>query len=198
MGKATNITYHPGELTRNDRRQVTGSPGTTLWMVGLSGSGKSTVAVALEKALVEQGIAAFRLDGDNVRQGLCSDLGFSADERRENIRRVAEVAALMNQSGLVTIVSLISPTAELRSMAREIHRERDAPFLECYIKASVETCITRDPKGLYARAQRGEIAHFTGISAPFEIPTEPELTLETEEYALETLVEQALHAVKTL
>lgn len=195
MGKATNLTYHPGQLTRNDRSRVTGTQGLTVWMTGLSGSGKSTVAVALEKALVKQGIAAFRLDGDNVRQGLCKDLGFTADERQENIRRVSEVAALMNQAGLVTIVSLISPTAELRAMARTIHEERDAKFLECYIEASVEACIARDPKGLYARAQRGEIPNFTGISAPFDVPQNAEMVLKTEESDLESLVEQALQVI---
>ena len=164
-------------------------------MTGLSGSGKSTVAVALEKALVNQGVAAFRLDGDNVRHGLCQDLGFTDTERRENIRRVAEVAALMNQAGLVTIVSLISPTEELRSMARKIHAQRDAKFMECYIEASVETCIARDPKGLYARAQRGEIQNFTGISAPFDIPQNAELVLKTEENDLENLIAQALQAI---
>ena len=115
MSKATNITYHPGKLTRNDRSAVTGSTGLTVWMTGLSGSGKSTLAVAIESALVARGVAAFRLDGDNVREGLCQDLGFSAEERRENIRRVAEVACLMNQAGLVTLVSLITPTSELQS-----------------------------------------------------------------------------------
>ena len=195
MGNATNVTYHPGQLTQNDRSEVTGSRGVTVWMTGLSGSGKSTVAVALEKALVAQGIAAFRLDGDNIRHGLCKDLGFTAEERRENVRRVAEVAALMNQAGLVTIVSLISPTAELRTMARGIHVERQAAFLECYIEASVETCIARDPKGLYKRAQQGEIKNFTGISAPFEIPEAPELTLKTENDNLDALVAQALQAL---
>ena len=195
MGKATNVTYHPGQLTRNDRSSITGSLGVTIWMTGLSGSGKSTVAVALEKALVNQGVAAFRLDGDNVRHGLCQDLGFTDTDRRENIRRVAEVAALMNQAGLVTIVSLISPTEELRSMARNIHAERDARFMECYIEASVETCIARDPKGLYARAQRGEIQNFTGISAPFDIPQNAELVLKTEENDLENLIAQALQAI---
>ena len=192
MSKATNITYHPGKLVRNDRAAVTGSKGLTVWMTGLSGSGKSTLAVAIEAALVTKGVAAFRLDGDNVREGLCKDLGFSAEERRENIRRVAEVACLMNQAGLVTLVSLITPTADLRALAREIHAAHNAPFLTCYVEASVETCKTRDPKGLYARAETGEIPNFTGISAPFDIPENAELVLKTESYSVETLIEQAI------
>ena len=195
MGKATNITYHPGKLSRNDRAVITGTTGLTVWMTGLSGSGKSTLAVAIEKGLVARGVSAFRLDGDNLREGLCSDLGFSDQERHDNIRRVAEVACLMNQAGLITLVSLITPTHALRALARQIHARRQAPFIDCYVEASIETCIERDPKGLYTRAQNGEISNFTGVSAPFDIPDNAELVLTTENETLETLAEQAINRI---
>ncbi len=197
MSKATNITWHPETVTQAERQAVTGSSGVTLWMCGLSGSGKSTIAVALEHLLHQKSVAAYRLDGDNIRHGLCSDLGFSESDRLENIRRVAHTATLMNQAGLVVIVSLIAPTTELRAMARSIHQTAKVPFLECFVDAPLDTCIQRDPKGLYAKAIAGEIANFTGISAPFEAPQTPEVHLETEHTELHELVATALDALET-
>lgn len=149
----------------------------TVWLTGLSGAGKSTLAFALERRLVSQGHACYVLDGDNVRHGLTSDLGFQRDDRRENIRRVAHVAQLMNDAGLIVVTSLISPMHEDRSMAREIIG--DDRFVETYLSASIDVCAQRDPKGLYAKARAGEITSFTGISAPYEVPASPALEIDT-------------------
>ena len=171
------ITRHVGHVAVEDRARVLGQQPVTLWLTGLSASGKSTLAYALEKRLVEEGQACFVLDGDNIRHGLNQDLGFSPEDRGENIRRVAEVAALFNEAGLIVITSFISPYRDDRRMAREVIG--DDRFIEVFVDASVEECEKRDPKGLYKKARAGEIPDFTGISAPYESPESPELHLDT-------------------
>jgi len=186
--KSTNITWHEGTVSRADREQRLGQRGVTIWLTGLSGSGKSTIAVAAEKALVERGKAAYVLDGDNVRHGLNSNLGFSPEDRTENIRRIGEVAKLFTDAGLIVFTSFISPYRADRDQVRE--NMDDADFIEAYVAASVETCEGRDVKGLYAKARKGEIPEFTGISAPYEEPEKPELVLDTNTQTLEESVTQ--------
>lgn len=164
-------------LSREDKEQLLHQRGIMIWMTGLSGSGKSTVAIGVERELHKRGILCRILDGDNIRAGINSNLGFSAEDRRENIRRIAEIGKLFVDTGIVTIACFVSPTLELRQMAREIIGEKD--FREVYIATPLEECERRDVKGLYARARRGEVKDFTGISAPFEAPTAPDLSLDT-------------------
>lgn len=166
-----------GAIDSTDRARVLRQEPATIWLTGLSGSGKSTLAYELEHRLVSAGHACYVLDGDNVRHGLSADLGFGAEDRRENIRRVAHVAQLLNDAGLIVITALISPMHEDRMMAREIIGSRR--FIETYLSASVEICTQRDPKGLYAMAHSGKISSFTGVSAPYEAPTNPGLLVET-------------------
>lgn len=175
---ATNITWHAGHVSRADREQVLGQRGATLWLTGLSGSGKSTLATAVELDLVRRGRAAYRLDGDNLRTGLNGDLGFSREAREENCRRVAEVACLFADAGLVSVVAIISPYAESRAMARRIHADAGLPFVEVYLAVSAEECARRDPKGLYAAASSGSIEAFTGVDDPYEVPEAPELVID--------------------
>jgi adenylylsulfate kinase len=175
--KSTNITWHAGHVTRKDRERLLRQRGATLWLTGLSGSGKSTVAVAAEAALVERGHLAYVLDGDNVRHGLNKNLGFSPEDRTENIRRIAEVAKLFTDCGALVLTSFISPYRADRDAARAIFGEGD--FIEVYVSTSLETCEARDPKGLYQKARAGQIPEFTGISAPYEAPERPELVLDT-------------------
>jgi bifunctional enzyme CysN/CysC len=177
MNMATNITWHAGEVTPEDRP----FRGATVWLTGLSGSGKSTVAVALERLLIGRGRPAYRLDGDNVRHGLNGDLGFSEADRNENVRRVGEVARLMADAGVVAIVPLISPYRDGRDHARALHTEADLPFVEVFVDTPIELCEQRDPKGLYAKARAGEITGFTGIDDPYEAPLTPELVLTPED-----------------
>jgi adenylylsulfate kinase len=176
--KATNITWHDGAVTHGERQKLLGQRGVTLWLTGLSGAGKSTVAVILEKMLVERGRLAYRLDGDNVRHGLSKNLGFSAADRAENIRRVGEVAKLFADAGVITIACFISPYRADRDAVRELHATGD--FVEVYVKASIETAEGRDPKGLYKKARAGEIKGFTGIDDPYETPLSPELIVDTD------------------
>jgi adenylylsulfate kinase len=185
-----NITWHEGDIAYGDRCDVLGQRGAVLWFTGLSGSGKSTVAVETEKRLTAAEHLCYRLDGDNIRCGLNSDLGFSPEERSENIRRVAHVASLMRDAGLIVLVSFITPYAHLRAMAKEIIGDRY--FHEVYVKADLATCIQRDPKGLYEKAKKGEIKEFTGVSAPFEAPIEPSLTLDTALNSIDESCEQLL------
>ena len=180
--KSTNITWHEGQVTRKDREKVLGQRGVTLWLTGLSGSGKSTVAVAAEQALTERGRLAYVLDGDNVRHGLNKNLGFSPEDRTENIRRIAEVAKLFTDSGIIVLTSFISPYRADRDAARAIFGEGD--FVEVFVSTSLETCESRDPKGLYKKARAGQIPEFTGISAPYEAPERPELVLDTGKLAV--------------
>ena len=177
--KSDNLTWHAGALSPADRRAALGQGGATVWLTGLSGSGKSTVAAALEKALVDAGRAAYRLDGDNVRHGLCRDLGFSAADRAENVRRVGEACKLFADAGVIAVASFISPYRADRAAVRALHESAGLAFLEIFIDTPLSICEQRDPKGLYAKARAGEIQGFTGIDDPYEPPASPELTLDT-------------------
>ncbi|MBL4590475.1 MAG: adenylyl-sulfate kinase [Phycisphaerales bacterium] len=177
--RPTNIVWHDGEITPNDRAKVLRHQGCTLWLTGLSGSGKSTIGVALEKALIGRGLLAYRLDGDNVRHGLNANLGFSADDREENIRRVGEVAKLFADAGVITISSFISPYQRDRDRVRKIHEDNSIRFLEVFVDTPLEVCESRDPKGLYKKARAGEIKGFTGIDDPYEIPLDPDVHIST-------------------
>ena len=174
-------------LSREDKEQLLHQRGIMIWMTGLSGSGKSTVAIGVERELHKRGILCRILDGDNIRAGINSNLGFSAEDRRENIRRIAEIGKLFVDTGIVTIACFVSPTLELRQMARDIIGEKD--FREVYIATPLEECERRDVKGLYARARSGDVKDFTGISAPFEAPTHPDLSLDTSQMTLKDEVE---------
>ena len=186
--RATNITWHQQQVTREDRERLLGQKGVTVWLTGLSGSGKSTIAVAAEEALVARGRLAYVLDGDNIRHGLNKNLGFSPEDRTENIRRIGEVAKLFTDAGLVVFTSFISPYRADRDLVRSIH---DAGrFIEVHVAASVETCESRDVKGLYKKARAGEIKEFTGISAPYEAPEKPELLIDTNGESVEQSVER--------
>ncbi|MGB1277235.1 MAG: adenylyl-sulfate kinase [Nannocystaceae bacterium] len=188
--KNRNIQWQSGLVERSERAQLNGHPGMTLWLTGLSGSGKSTLARMLERRLHHAGIRAFVLDGDNVRHGLNSDLGFTAEDRRENIRRVGEVARLMTEAGQVCIAAFISPYADDRDRVRNIHPP--GLFHEIHISCPLEHCETRDPKGLYAKARKGEIRNFTGIEAPYEAPTRPEVVLKTHLFEPQACLDQLL------
>ncbi|MBK9121082.1 MAG: adenylyl-sulfate kinase [Phycisphaerales bacterium] len=177
--KATNITWHEGHVARTARYELLRQAGATIWLTGLSASGKSTIAFTTEHALVERGHLAYVLDGDNIRHGLNSNLGFSPADRTENIRRIGEVAKLFADTGVVTLTSFISPYRADRDLVRKLHAEAGLPFFEVFVRASVEVCEQRDPKGLYAKARAGQIPEFTGISAPYEEPLSPELILDT-------------------
>ena len=187
---SSNITWHSGRLSREDRAKVFGARGATLWLTGLSGSGKSTLATAVEQRLVHSGRGAYRLDGDNLRSGLNGDLGFDRQSRDENCRRVAEVARLFADAGLVAVVAVISPYAASRQRAREMHDEAGLPFVEVYLDASFERCATRDPKGLYAQASAGAIGEFTGVDDPYEVPESPDLVIGSD-----ATVEDSVEAV---
>jgi len=188
---ASNIFWHSGKVSAERRKERFGHHSATIWLTGLSGAGKSTVAYELERMLLEEGKYCFVLDGDNIRHHLNSDLGFSANDRKENIRRTAEVARLMNQAGLIVISSFISPLREDRAMAREIIGAGN--FIEVYVSASIQVCESRDPKGLYAKARAGKISDFTGISAPYEPPVNPALTIDTGKLPLEEAARTLLH-----
>jgi adenylylsulfate kinase len=176
--KSRNIHWHAGMVTKIDRETISGHKGCTIWMTGLSGSGKSTLAVALEKKLWERGVRAYVLDGDNVRHGLNKDLGFSPGDRTENIRRIGEVAKLFTDAGVINVTAFISPYRADRDQVRALMADGD--FVEAFIDCPVEVCERRDVKGLYKKARAGEIPEFTGISAPYEPPLSPELTVHTD------------------
>ena len=173
-------------LSRRDKEALLHQRGVMLWFTGLSGSGKSTVAIALERELHKRGLLCRILDGDNIRSGINANLGFSEEDRRENIRRVAEVAKLFVDTGIITIAAIVSPTEDLRQLAEDIIGKDD--FKEIYISTPIEECERRDVKGLYARARRGEVKNFTGISAPFEAPKNPALSIDTSKMPLEESV----------
>jgi bifunctional enzyme CysN/CysC len=175
--QSPDVVWHHGAVDAATRQTVTGGPGAVVWLTGLSGSGKSTVAVEVERLLVASGRAAYVLDGDNLRHGLNGDLGFGAEDRSENVRRVGEVAALFADAGVVAVVPLISPYRADRDRARRRAAVAGVPFLEVHLDVSLEVCETRDPKGLYARARAGELTGMTGIDDPYERPLVPELVL---------------------
>lgn len=179
--------------TRADKEQLLGQRGIMIWFTGLSGSGKSTVAIALERELSSRGLLCRILDGDNIRSGINNNLGFTADDRRENIRRIAEVGKLFVDTGIITLAAFISPDNEMRRMASDIIGADS--FLEVYVSTPLEECERRDVKGLYAKARRGEIKNFTGISAPFEAPTSPALDLDTSQLSLQESVERLLDLI---
>ncbi len=175
--KATNITWHEGHVDRREREQLLKQKGCLIWLTGLSGSGKSTVAYTLEHALVQRGHLAYVLDGDNIRHGLNKNLGFSAEDREENIRRIGEVGKLFVDAGLIAMTAFISPYQADRNAARALLKPGE--FIEVYMDAPLEICETRDPKGLYKKARAGEIKGFTGIDDPYEPPEKPELVIKT-------------------
>ena len=194
MGEATNIyPIYEKMMTRSDKEQLLGQRGVMVWFTGLSGSGKSTVALGVERELHKRGILCRILDGDNIRSGINKNLGFSADDRKENIRRIAEIGKLFVDTGVVTLSAFISPTNESRHMASGIIGADD--FREVYVSTPLEVCEQRDVKGLYARARRGEIKDFTGVSAPFEVPEHPALTLDTSVLTLEESVNKVLELI---
>ncbi|MCI0462841.1 MAG: adenylyl-sulfate kinase [Gemmataceae bacterium] len=176
--RATNITWHEGHVTREERAQLLRQQGATLWFSGLSGSGKSTFAFTLEHALVQRGRLAYVLDGDNIRHGLNKNLGFSAADREENIRRIGEVARLFADTGVIAMTSFISPYRKDRDTVRALHVAGKLPFIEIHVNTPIGTCEQRDPKGLYKKARAGELKNFTGIDDPYEEPLNPELTLD--------------------
>jgi adenylyl-sulfate kinase len=178
MEKHPDVVWSPGALSRAERFEALGIRGATIWLTGLSGSGKSTLASATEEHLIAHHRPAFRLDGDNVRCGLNNDLGFDRAGRDENVRRVAEVAKLFAEAGVVAVVALISPYAEARRRARELHESAGIAFIEVYVATSVAECEVRDPKGLYERARKGTVASLTGVDDPYEVPTSPELVVD--------------------
>lgn len=186
------VTWHSGHLSPARRRESLGHSGQTLWLTGLSGSGKSTIAARVEASLVGQGRPAYMLDGDNLRHGLNAGLGFSPEDREENVRRTAEVARLMADAGVVSVVSLISPFRRGRDRARAAHEEAGLAFSEIWVNTPLEVCRQRDPKGLYARAERGEIPGLTGVDSPYEEPLRPELEIRTDLVGLDRAVDLVL------
>lgn len=181
-------------LKRADREQLLGQKSKVIWLTGLSGAGKTTLAIGLERALQDSGKLAYVLDGDNVRTGINNNLGFSEEDRKENIRRIAEVAKLFADAGVITICCFVSPTIEMREQARKIIGAND--FLEVYVNASLESCEKRDVKGLYAKARKGELKDFTGIHQAFEAPQQPWLEVVTDKQSLNESVSQLVNAVK--
>jgi len=189
-----NLVWHKGKVEYEDRCKIINQKGLVIWFTGISGSGKSTIAVELEKELTKIGKLVYRLDGDNIRQGLCSDLGFSEEDRNENIRRITEVSKLFQDAGIITLVSFISPLKSMRKLAKD--KIGDDTFVEVYVKASIETCIKRDPKGMYKKAIAGQIKDFTGISATYESPEKPDIVIDTENLTIVESVNIILNSIK--
>jgi adenylylsulfate kinase len=187
---STNIVWHETAVTKEDRRQRNGHHSGILWFTGLSGSGKSTIANAVSKKLFQLGIQHYVLDGDNIRHGLNKDLGFSPEDRAENIRRIGEVAKLFVDSGQFVLTAFISPFAQDRALVRSLVEQDE--FVEIYVKCPLAECEKRDPKGLYKKARNGEIRDFTGIDSPYEAPVSPELTLETDRHSVEQCADQVV------
>lgn len=191
--KATNITWEVGRVTMEDRQGLKGHKGAVLWFTGLSGAGKSTLAIAVEEILFKRGCHTYVLDGDNIRHGLNKDLGFSSEDRHENIRRIGEVAHLLADAGLISITAFISPYVSDRCFAREMNPKGN--FVEIYCNCPLDVCEQRDPKGLYKKARAGEIKDFTGIDAPYEPPEKPEIIVRTD---TETVEESAANVIRYL
>jgi adenylylsulfate kinase len=192
---ATNVVWHDGDISREDRYTILRQKGATIWFTGLSGSGKSTIAVALERALFAMGKLSYRLDGDNVRLGINKNLGFSEEDRKENIRRIGEVAKLFGDAGTLSLSSFISPYMADRDEVRALHESANIPFVEVFVDCALSVAEERDPKGLYKKARAGEIKNFTGIDDPYEAPARPELHLRTDEMSVE---EEVAHIVEYL
>ena len=192
--KSSNVVWHAAEVTRSDRENLNGHRGAVLWVTGLSGSGKSTLSHAVEARLHQMGVRTLVLDGDNVRHGLCGDLGFSDIARRENIRRVGEVSKLFVDAGVLVLTAFISPFRQDRDVVRKLHLNGD--FIELYCQANLEICESRDVKGLYKRARAGEIKDFTGISSPYEEPDQAEIVVNTGDKSLEDSVEMVVSFLK--
>jgi bifunctional enzyme CysN/CysC len=188
MTRSSDVTWHPGHVGRDERPTL----GATVWLTGLSGSGKSTVAHEAERLLAAQGRPAYVLDGDNLRHGLNGDLGFSAADRAENVRRVGHVARLFADAGVVALVPLISPYRAGRDLVRAMHDEAGLAFIEVHVDTPIEVCEQRDPKGLYAKARAGEITGFTGVDDPYEAPTAPELVLRPSDGDATAMAERVL------
>lgn len=195
--KATNVHWHEGDITREHRARLLGHRGATIWFTGLSGSGKSTVAVELEGFLHEQGVLTYRLDGDNVRMGINKNLGFSAEDRTENIRRIGEVAKLFADSGVIALSSFISPYVADRDAVRALHDAAGIDFIEVFVDCSLAAAEDRDPKGLYKKARAGEIKNFTGIDDPYEAPPAAEIHLHSDKQDLTEEVAQILSELQT-
>jgi adenylyl-sulfate kinase len=193
MTTSANVTWQEGVVERAQRWESIGHRGATVWFTGLPASGKSTVAAAVEAELVRAGRAAYRLDGDNLRHGVCGDLGFTAEDRDRNVRRTAEVARLFADAGLVALVSVVSPYAEARTFARETHERDGLRFIEVYVNTPIEVCVERDPKGLYARAKAGQLHGFTGVDDPYEPPVAPDVELRCVDLSI--AVERVLDAL---
>jgi adenylylsulfate kinase len=181
--------WHHASVTKEDRERLLKQKGLLLWFTGLSGAGKSTIANALEKRLFEMGKLTYLLDGDNIRHGLNGDLGFSVEDRKENIRRIGEVGKLFVDAGIITLATFISPLKEDRQKVRELLKEN---FIEIFVDCSLEVCESRDPKNLYRKARRGEIKEFTGISSPYEKPENPEITISTDKQTIEECVDRII------
>lgn len=196
--KATNVTWHNGEVSSTDRRSLLGQRGATLWFTGLSGSGKSTIAVALESALMAQSKLSYRLDGDNIRLGINKNLGFSAADRAENIRRIGEIAKLFNEAGVITLASFISPYRADRDQVRRIHQEMGLAFVEIFVDCDLASAEKRDPKGLYKKARAGEIKNFTGIDDPYEAPVNAEIHLVSDKMSLNDEVNYIMQYLQNL
>jgi adenylyl-sulfate kinase len=194
--RSANVVWQPGEITREQRWRALGGAGATVWFTGLPSSGKSTVAAAVEARLLAEGRAAYVLDGDNLRHGLNGDLGFTPEDRAENVRRTAEAAALLADAGVVALVSLVSPFAADRATARAVHDRRELTFLEVWVSTPLDECERRDTKGLYARARAGEIPNFTGVDQPYEAPESPELEIVFGE-PLDAAAERVLAALRS-
>jgi len=193
--KATNITWHEGHVGRDEREKLLQQKGALIWMTGLSGSGKSTVAYTLEHALMQQGRLAYVLDGDNIRHGLNKNLGFSADDRTENIRRIGEVGKLFADAGIITVTAFISPYRADRNIVRELMGAGN--FFEIYCEAPLEVCEQRDPKGLYKKARAGEIKGFTGIDDPYEAPQSPEMVIRTDQLSPQEATVKLIELIET-
>lgn len=191
-GPSRDVVWDSGVLPRASRETLLGQRGGTVWMTGISGSGKSTVAAVLERRLVEGGRLAYRLDGDNLRHGLNADLGFSAEDRTENIRRAGEVCRLLADTGAIVIATFISPFAKDRVSCRKVHEDAGLPFFEVHVHCPLEVAESRDPKGLYQKARSGGIAHFTGIGQDYEPPTAPQLELDTSRLSIDEAAEALL------
>ncbi|MBV9820471.1 MAG: adenylyl-sulfate kinase [Solirubrobacterales bacterium] len=197
LGRASrrDVTWHPSALDRDERWLAIDQRGGTVLLTGLPASGKSTIAVELERRLVDSGQSAYLLDGDNIRHGLSDDLGFAPGDRAENVRRVGQVARLFADAGVVAVVSLVSPLRSDREVPRRLHEAAELPFIEVHVDTDVEECARRDPKGLYARARAGEVKGFTGVDAPYEPPERPEVRLDTETVEVSEAVERILAAL---